>query len=202
MDALDLPSHAPAVRRGDGLLVELRLWCASRRLQEDRNRFGCTLALTGRRSCCRVTMPSDNCRERQRQYTVMSARGASKRRKGGRFDFPWPTLYIVYNDAIRMEPGEESSQPIEAPSHRVRECGTGFRRVRPAPSCFRPQKSRAKRAIRRPYVDADAHQRIGQSTDCQLDRLADPAEHLHERIDGELGRFLVHHVGHARARNH
>src|ERR1017187_4358216 len=39
-------------------------------------------------------------------------------------------------------------------------------------------------------------------TDCQLDRFADTAEHLHERIDRELGCFLVHHVGHPRARDH
>ena len=45
-------------------------------------------------------------------------------------------------------------------------------------------------------------QRINCSTDCQLDRLADPAEHFHERIDGELGRFLIHHVGYTRARDH
>ena len=32
------------------------------------------------------------------------------------------------------------------------------------------------------------------STDCQLDRLADTAEHFHERIDRELGRFFIHHV--------
>jgi hypothetical protein len=37
------------------------------------------------------------------------------------------------------------------------------------------------------------------STDCQLDRLADAAEHFHKRINGELGRFPVHHVGHTRA---
>jgi|ERR1035438_2835891 hypothetical protein len=40
------------------------------------------------------------------------------------------------------------------------------------------------------------------STDRQLDRLADTAEHFHERIDGELGGFLIHHVGHTRARDH
>jgi len=40
------------------------------------------------------------------------------------------------------------------------------------------------------------------STDGQLDRLADTTEHFNQRVDGELGRFLVHHVGHARARDH
>ncbi len=46
------------------------------------------------------------------------------------------------------------------------------------------------------------HQSINWSTDCQLDRLAGTAEHFHERIDGELGRLFVHHVGHTRARDH
>jgi hypothetical protein len=32
----------------------------------------------------------------------------------------------------------------------------------------------------------------------QLDRLADTAKH----IDGETGGFLIHHVGHTRARDH
>ncbi len=41
-----------------------------------------------------------------------------------------------------------------------------------------------------------------QSTDFQLDRLPDTAEHFYECIDGELGRLLVDHVGHTRARNH
>jgi hypothetical protein len=36
----------------------------------------------------------------------------------------------------------------------------------------------------------------------QLDRLADTAKHFHERIDGETGGFLIHHVGHTRARDH
>ena len=40
------------------------------------------------------------------------------------------------------------------------------------------------------------------STDGQLDRLADAAEHFYQRVDSELGRFFVHHVGHARARDH
>jgi hypothetical protein len=46
------------------------------------------------------------------------------------------------------------------------------------------------------------HQNIHRSTDSQLDRLADTAEHFHSRIDGELGGFLIHHVGHTRARDH
>jgi hypothetical protein len=46
------------------------------------------------------------------------------------------------------------------------------------------------------------YQNIHWSTDCQLDRLADTTEHFHERIDGELGGFLIHHVGHTRARDH
>ena len=46
------------------------------------------------------------------------------------------------------------------------------------------------------------HQSINWSTDCQLDRLADTAEHFHEGIDGEFGRFFVHHVRHTRARDH
>jgi len=39
------------------------------------------------------------------------------------------------------------------------------------------------------------------STNDQLDRLADAAEHFHQRVDGEFGRFLVHHVRHVRARD-
>ena len=46
------------------------------------------------------------------------------------------------------------------------------------------------------------HQGINWSTDCQLDGLADTAQHFYERIDGELGRFFVHHVGDPRARDH
>src|ERR1017187_1388876 len=55
---------------------------------------------------------------------------------------------------------------------------------------------------RKPWFPTTSPPVINWSTDCKLDRLADPAEHFHERIDGELGRFLVHHVGHARARDH
>jgi hypothetical protein len=40
------------------------------------------------------------------------------------------------------------------------------------------------------------------STDCQFDRLADTTEHFHERVDGEPGRFFVHDIGHAGARDH
>ena len=40
------------------------------------------------------------------------------------------------------------------------------------------------------------------STDGQLDLLADATEHFHQRVDCELGRLLVHDVGHARARDH
>jgi hypothetical protein len=40
------------------------------------------------------------------------------------------------------------------------------------------------------------------STDCQLDRLADTAQHFYQRIDGELGSFLIDHVGYTRARDH
>jgi hypothetical protein len=43
------------------------------------------------------------------------------------------------------------------------------------------------------------HQSINWSIDCQPDRFANTAEHFHQCIDGELGRFLVHHVGHTRA---
>ena len=46
------------------------------------------------------------------------------------------------------------------------------------------------------------NQDIDWSTDCQLDRLAGTAEHLHQRIDGEFGRFLIHDVGHTRPRDH
>ena len=47
-----------------------------------------------------------------------------------------------------------------------------------------------------------AHRNPHWSTDCQPDRLSHTAEHFHERIDGELGRFLIDHVGHTRARDH
>lgn len=43
---------------------------------------------------------------------------------------------------------------------------------------------------------------IHASTDCQFDRLADAAQHFHECIDGELGGFLIHHVGYTRAGDH
>jgi hypothetical protein len=41
-----------------------------------------------------------------------------------------------------------------------------------------------------------------RSTDCQLDRLADATEHFYQRIDSERGGFLIHDVGHTRARYH
>src|ERR1035438_1637436 len=43
---------------------------------------------------------------------------------------------------------------------------------------------------RKPWFPTTSPPVINWSTDCKLDRLADPAEHFHERIDGELGRFL------------
>jgi hypothetical protein len=33
------------------------------------------------------------------------------------------------------------------------------------------------------------------SADRKFDRLANTAEHFHESIDGELGRFLIHYIG-------
>jgi hypothetical protein len=40
------------------------------------------------------------------------------------------------------------------------------------------------------------------SADRQLNRLADPAEHFHEGINGELGRLLIDYIGHPRTRDH
>jgi hypothetical protein len=40
------------------------------------------------------------------------------------------------------------------------------------------------------------------TADCQSDRLSQPAEYLYQRIDRELGLFLVHHIEHSRAQQH
>lgn len=45
-------------------------------------------------------------------------------------------------------------------------------------------------------------QRYEISANGQSDRLSHPAEHLDQGIDRELGRFLVHDIGHAWPRHH
>ncbi len=59
-----------------------------------------------------------------------------------------------------------------------------------------------KRRLRANVAPKSTHPTINRSIDRHLNRLADTAEHFHERIDGELSRFFVHDVGHPRARNH